>query len=266
MRSLAGMRVQEAQRALPGIRRYAESMAAAVGTSLLLMPQLMPQTGGDRGHRALILCAAEHGFVGGFNEKLIEAAEAVLQPWDLLFVLGSRGAALASERGRKVAWTRPMATRLSGAPDTINYLARELYARIERSEISRVEVIFAQYRQGMASTIERRLLLPLDTKAPATTKPRQAPLHNLEPRLLIEKLMAEYVFALLTEAAVESIASENAARFAAMDSAHDNAAKKLSELRQTARQARQTEITSELLDLIIGAEAIRAQELRKGPR
>ena len=257
MRSLAGMRVQEAQRALPGIRRYAESMAAAVGASLLLMPQLTPRTYGDHGQRALILCAAEHGFVGGFNERLMEAAEAILRPWDLLLVLGSRGAALASERGRKVAWTRPMATRLSGAPDTIDHLARELYARIVRGEISRVEMMFARYCQGVASTIERRLLLPLDTKALATAKPRQAPLHNFEPGLLMEKLMAEYVFALLTEAAVESIASENAARFAAMDSAHENATKKLSELRQTARQARQTEITSELLDLITGAEAIR---------
>ena len=257
MRSLAGMRVQEAQRALPGIRRYAESMAAAVGASLLLMPHLMTQTYGDRGRRALILCSAEHGFVGGFNERLIEAAEAILRPWDLLFLLGSRGAALASERRRKVTWTRPMATRLSGAPDTIDHIARELYARIVRGEISRVEMMFARYRQGVASTIERRLLLPLDTKALATAKPRQAPLHNFEPGLLMEKLVAEYVFALLTEAAVESIASENAARFAAMDSAHDNATKKLSELRQTARQARQTEITSELLDLITGAEAIR---------
>ena len=37
MRSLAGMRVQEAQHALPGIRRYAESMEAAIGAALLLM-------------------------------------------------------------------------------------------------------------------------------------------------------------------------------------------------------------------------------------
>ena len=266
MRSLAGMRVQEAQRALPGIRRYAESMAAAVGASLLLMPQLTPRTYGDHGQRALILCAAEHGFVGGFNERLMEAAEAILRPWDLLLVLGSRGAVLASERGRKVAWTKPIATRLSGAPDTIDHIARELYARIVRGEISQVEVMFARYRQGVASTIERRLLLPLDTKALATAKPRQAPLHNFEPGLLMEKLMAEYVFALLTEAAVESIASENAARFAAMDSAHDNATKKLSELRQTARQARQTEITSELLDLITGAEAIRAREFHERSR
>lgn len=255
MRSLAGMRLQEAQRALPGIRRYAESMAAAIGAALLLMPEPIPERRSERGHQALILCAAEHGFVGGFNERLIEAAEAVLKPSDLLFVLGSRGAEIASERGRKVVWITPMASRLAGAPDVINRLTSELYTRILRGEISRVEVMFGHYHQAATATIERHLLLPLDTQALAPTQPRQAPLHNLEPRQLIEKLMAEYVFALLTGAAVESIASENAARFAAMESARDNVTKKLSQLRQTARQARQSEITSELLDLITGAEA-----------
>ncbi len=59
----------------------------------------------------------------------------------------------------------------------------------------------------------------------------------------------------MTEAAVESLASENAARFAAMGAAHDNVSKKLEQLRQDARQARQSEITTELLDLVTGAEA-----------
>jgi F-type H+-transporting ATPase subunit gamma len=60
----------------------------------------------------------------------------------------------------------------------------------------------------------------------------------------------------MVEAAVESIASENAARFAAMESAHDNVSKKLEELRQEANQARQSEITTELIELITGAEAL----------
>lgn len=255
MRSLASMRVQEAQRALPGIHRYAESMAAAIGSALLLLPQPTPEGRAERGRHALILCTAEHGFVGGYNERLMEAAEALLKPSDLLFILGSRGAEIAFERGRKSVWSAPMASRLAGAPDAIDRLTGELYRRISRGEISRVEVMYGRYRQGSASTIERRLLLPLDTNALAAAQSRQAPLHNLEPRALLEKLMAEYVFALLTGAAIESIASENAARFAAMEAAHDNVTKKLSQLRQGASQARQSEITEELLDLITGAEA-----------
>ncbi|MGO9170906.1 MAG: F0F1 ATP synthase subunit gamma [Rhodomicrobium sp.] len=256
MRSLAGMRVQEAQLALPEIRRYADSMAAAIEAALMLMPRQEPPQQAWQGIRALVLCAAEHGFAGGFNERLVEAAEAELQPRDVLFVLGSRGAALALERGTHAAWARPMATRLAGTPGTVNQLTKELYARIARGEISRVEVMFSRYRRGGQSTIQRRLLLPLDTASFAAGQPRQAPLRNLEPAALFEKLAAEYVFALLTEAAVESIASENAARFSAMEAACDNVQKKLQQLQQEASQARQTEITTELLDLVTGAEAL----------
>ncbi|MGO8952982.1 MAG: F0F1 ATP synthase subunit gamma [Rhodomicrobium sp.] len=256
MRSLAGMRVQEAQQALPGIRRYAESMAAAIGAALMLMARQEPAPQGRQGIRVLILCTSEHGFVAGFNERLIEAAEAEIKTRDVLFALGSRGAALALERGLQPAWASPMASRLAGAPDTVNQLTRELYSRIAQGEISRVEVMFSRYRQGVQSTIERRLLLPLDTASLAAAQPRQEPLHNLEPAALFEKLAAEYVFALLTEAAVESIASENAARFSAMEAACDNVQKKLEQLQQDASQARQIEITSELLDLVTGAEAL----------
>ena len=105
-------------------------------------------------------------------------------------------------------------------------------------------------------------LLPLDLASFALKQPRLPPIHNLAPDVLLEKLAADYVFALLTEAAVESLASENAARFAAMGSVHDNVSKKLEELRQDAHQARQTEITTELLDLVTGAEALHSAERR----
>ena len=255
MRSLAGMRVQEAQHALPGIRRYEESVAAALADTLLLMPEPEPSPRAARGRLALILCTAEHGFVGGFTERLVNAAEAALEAGDLFFVLGRRGAALALDRGRQASWTYPMATRCAAAPETIRHLSAEMYRRIARGEIARVDVIYARYRQGSASTLERRLLLPLDVRSLKAKQTRQPPLHNLEPVALHEKLMTEYVFALLTEAAVESIASENAARFAAMVSAHDNVSAKLDKLRQTEREARQSEITTELLDLVIGSEA-----------
>lgn len=256
MRSLAGMRVQDAQRALPGIRRYAETMAGAISAALLLLPQPAPERAGAHGRRALVLCTAEHGFVGGFNERLIEAAEAASEVGDAVFVLGSRGAVLARERGRQPAWSRPMATRPGGAPESVRRLTVELYARIARGDIARVEAIFGRYRQGRMPTIERRLLLPLDLASLAAEQPRRAPLHNLAPEPLLEKLVSEYVFALLTEAAVESIASENAARFAAMEAAHDSVSQKLDLLRQGAREARQTEITTELLDLVTGTEAL----------
>jgi len=255
MRSLAGLRMQEAQRALPGVRRYSASTAAAVGAALRLIAQPVPEPPRS-GRRALILCLAEHGFVGAFNDRLLQGAEAVMPAADPLLVLGSRGAGLACEGGRKVSWSHPMATRLAGVPDTVNHLSGELYRRLAPGEIVSVEVMFSRYRPGATGSIERQRLLPPDTAALAAAPAAEAPLHNLEPTQLFEKLLSEYVFARLTEAAAESIVSENAARFAAMESAHDNVTKKLTELQQGAQQERQSDITAELLDLMIGAGAL----------
>ena len=256
MRSLASMRVQEALRTLPGIRRYATSMANAIGTGLLLLPEATAGKSGRNGRRALILCTAEHGFAGAFNERIIAAAGAVIEPDDALFILGSRGVAHAQELGWPCAWSHPMATHPEGVPEMTRHVTVELYRRIAGGSITRVEVMFARYRRGGAPTIEHRRLLPLDLSSFAPKPGRLPPLHNLAPLALVEKLAAEYIFALLTEAGTESVGSENAARFSAMESAHDNVSKKLAQLREEAHQARQSEITTELIDLVTGAEAL----------
>ena len=95
MRSLASMRMQEAHRALPHIRRYAETMAASIGASLLLLPDARVMSRRTTGRRAFVLYMAEHGFVGGFNERILNAAKGMLVPNDAIFVLGSRGVVLA---------------------------------------------------------------------------------------------------------------------------------------------------------------------------
>lgn len=257
MRSLASMRVQEASRAQANAGRYAAAMASAIGSALQLVPDEQAALHRDAGRRALILCTSEQGFVGGFNERLLDAACAIRTPSDVLFILGSRGAVRAQERGLVASWMHPMATRLASVPASVRRLTEALYKRVGSGEIGRVELMFTRARQGQAATIEHRKLFPLDLTALATQPARLPPLHNLSPQLLLEQLIVEYVFALLTEAAIDSLASESAARFTAMAAAHDNVSRKLDHLRQEARQARQDEITMELLDLVTGAEAAR---------
>lgn len=261
MRSLAGVRVQEAQHALPGVRRYGQTVADAIDAALSLVAEpepaaeARPGAGAGTGRRGLILCMAEHGFVGGFNERMLAAAEASASAADILLVLGSRGAARIVESGRKVDWSYPMATRPDGVIEMVRHLTSEVYRRIAAGELNRLEVMFARHDQGTAEVIEARQLLPLAAQPSARARLRMPPLHNLPPQLLLEEVIADHVFALLVEAAVESLASENAARFAAMEAAHDNIAKRLDRLHQEARAARQDEITGELLELVSGAEA-----------
>ncbi len=255
LRSLAGMRMQEAEAALPGIGRFAHSVASGIADTMLLVSEPESSPLETARPRALVLCAAEHGFVGGFNDRLVDSGLNALAADDVLLVLGSRGAALAAERGRAPAWRHPLATRAAAAPEIARRLSSELYRRIAGAEVGRVEVMFASHGQGTVVEIERRLLLPLDMTTLRARQTRQPPLHNLRPQLLYEKLLAEYVFARLSEAIVEAIAAENAARLAAMGSAHDNVSRKLEALYRDARYARQSEITAEVVDIVTGAEA-----------
>jgi F-type H+-transporting ATPase subunit gamma len=74
MRSLAAAQVQDAERALPGIRRCAEIVGGAIArTRLLLDASTAPL---DVPPRLVVVCS-ERGFVGGFNERLIDRAAAM---------------------------------------------------------------------------------------------------------------------------------------------------------------------------------------------
>ncbi|WP_323794847.1 FoF1 ATP synthase subunit gamma [Nisaea sp.] len=256
MRSLSGMRLREAQRAVPGIRQYAEVVAGGIADTLSMVHGKPDMSEAKPGTTAIILCASEHGFVGGFNDRVVAAALNALGPQDKLFVLGSRGAARATEMNRTPAWFGPMATRPDAVSAAVQRLSEELFRQIAAREITRVEAIYAASRQGAASTVERRPLLPLDVRIPQTKQKHQAPLHNMDPAKLLEKLTEEYVFARLTEAAVESISAENAARLSATQAAHDNISTMLTTLQSDARQSRQSEITTEILELAVGAAMV----------
>ncbi len=256
MRSLAGMRLQETQQLLPAARRYAGDISAAIGRALLMMPEPPAGARGTAVRRGFVLYAAEHGFVGALTERSLAAAREALSPNDRLFLLGSRAAAIATAHTLPVTWTAPMATRPASVPQSVRLLADELYRWIARGELTGIELIYATRGPGGSAALQRRIVIPLDLGALAIRRTEPAPLGNLSAPVLLEQLTAEYVFALLAEAALEAIASENGARFAAMTAAHDNVSKKLDALRATARTLRQSEITTELLDVVTGAQAL----------
>lgn len=268
MRSIASMRVQEATSALSSVRDYAGQLADGVRDALALAEELptLParsarpvRLGPHEERRVLVLYMSEHGFVGGFNERLMEAAESDLDASDTLLILGGRGAAHAEERGHHGAWSAPMATRLASIPESVRRLQAKLYPLIASGEIKRVDVIFGRYRRGVVADIERLRLFPLEfLDEQASDRSVVAPLHDIPAAQLLERLTAEYLVAQLTEAATESLAAENGARFAAMEAASDNVSRKLEGLRLESSRARQEEVTTELLDLVTGEQALRS--------
>ena len=239
MRAIASMRMQEAVRALASVREYGNAVAQALHDALAIGSEEARHGNGaspadatavparSTGRRAIVLFASEHGFVGGFNQRLIEVIESDIGANDVLIVVGSRGAAFAAERGHSAAWLHPLATRLAGIPETVRLLEQGLLPQIAREQIGRAEVVFSRYRRSGELAIERHRLFPVQLAAARGTRRGLVPLHDLPVPVLLEKLTAEYMLAQLTEAATEALAAENAARFAAMESARDNVGRKL---------------------------------------
>jgi len=214
--------------------------------------------GSDERRRALLLFASEHGFVGAFNERLVERAEADLgRQGGELFVVGGRGALVAEERGLAVSWAVAMATHPDQVIDVTQRVAMELFRRFARGQIARVDLVFPRYEGRGGCAVTALSLLPVDLTRFPGRMPSVAPLLNLSPQMLVEKLVEEYLFAELAHAAMESCISENGARLQMMDSAHETVGRKLDELTKLANRVRQEEVTTELLDIVTGAEALR---------
>jgi F-type H+-transporting ATPase subunit gamma len=256
-RVLAAARVQQAQATLPALRAHAEVVGDAIaeGLSLIEPDAEPPPRAAARAPRGLVLFCAEHGFAGAFSRRILDAALLGDRPAPSLFVIGSRGSVAALEARLQPVWTLPMATQVGAVTETARRIAEELYRRFSAGSLVAVEMLFARYRAGGHSMVTRQALLPVDLASfRAPLRRRSPPVVNLDPQRLLERLAEEYFFAQLARAAMESFASENGARLAAMQSARENVDRTLGELRAAERGLRQEQITGEILEIVTGAE------------
>ena len=251
LRALSASHVQEAQSALTGIQSYVETVEDAVVQGVDLLPGAKPpaRIDGKPKTDVVIAVCSEHGFVGAFNERLLDEAAGRLTQADLA-VIGNRGAMLAEERHIEMAWTVPMATDVAGVLRVARHAADHL------AQATHVTILYAAYRPGGNYDIVAKDILPLAPDLLARAGRKSPPLHHLKPEKLLERLAEEYLFAEITHAIMQSLASENGARLHVMESADRNIDDKLHGLRRDERAQRQEAITAELLDVVVGVEAI----------
>lgn len=250
MRSLAAVRQQQAAATLAGIRSYSAVIGVALARAVALMEEAPTRWPSGNGHGArplTILFTAEHGFVGGYAERLLAAANSVGELW----IVGTRGVALAMERNIPVGWSGALATHTDAVPLTARRVAAEIEERARRGSLGGLDLVYARTEAG-SERIVRESVLPVDLTRFGGAGNRPAPLTNLEPRRLVERLVDEYLYAQLTHAAMESFAAENAARLSVMVAARQNVDEKLTDLSGEERRLRQEDITNEVIELAAG--------------
>jgi len=248
LRSMAASRVHEAQEALNGTNAFRDTVSRAIRS---ISPEEQVQHAEENGPGVLLMITSETGFVGGFNTRISEQALNLRAEGETLAVVGRRGQILASEHGLEPDMTFQMASRATG----VTALARRISARLER--VSRARVVFARHKPGGTFDVAEQQILPMELgHSPDRTS--QTPLHHLPVQTLMDRLASEYLFAGIAQALMESLVSENNARLMTMDAASRNITETVEKLRHEERAARQEQITSDMLDVIVGTEAVNA--------
>ena len=257
MRGIAAARAQQARSQLVAVESYSATIALAIGRTLPQVPAARSDTAGRSTRPAVVLFCAEQGFAGAFSERLLDAVRADLSDSEL-FLVGTRGRAVAAEKGVVAAWNSPIPSNSLGIPKLADRISEALYARIATGEIDRLDAVFSRWQLGHGIRTERCRLFPLDMSGFPRPKDANTPLLNLPSETLLIELTADYVHAQLCKTALHAFAAENEARMEAMASARSQIERQLSALQGTQRTVRQEEITAEIIELVAGETASRS--------
>ncbi len=264
MKSLAAVNIRHFQGAAEASEEYRKNVLK--GFHVLSFQQRFQKNGGmdltprEPEERVSFVVGSDQGMVGRFNEgPAIEARKQAEKSRGSIFVLGARAASALASEGVAVEDEFSMAGSLNEAVDTVRDLLEHL-GSMER--LPAVYIIGNQPRGGSSYEVNSRRILPLDdlTLNKELSRPwegRSIPMIRIPAEELFESISREYLFIVLYAALAESMASENAARLAAMQAAENNITEKEDEVRSLYNRQRQSSITSELLDIVGGFEALK---------
>ncbi|WHZ36601.1 F0F1 ATP synthase subunit gamma [Sagittula sp. MA-2] len=253
MRGIATARVQEARDHAAAIRAYAGTIGEAIAEALAMFPVPEADTAPGQDKRgAVILIAAEQGFVGTYNEQVFATADPLLSGGNDLLLVGHRGAILAAEAHRHVRWSGEMIVHPAQAVALVTRMTDALFAMLAEASVAQVRVVHAAPVSAGGFEVVTKRLVPFDYARFAHGGRSGEPRITLPPDRLLASLTEEYIVAELIEAVVLAFAAENIARMRAMVAAHENVAEKLDSLVATSRRLRQDEITEEIAELAAG--------------
>jgi F-type H+-transporting ATPase subunit gamma len=218
----------------------------------------------DGPRRLYVVVTADKGLCGAFNSTVVRRALELLR--------GSpEGAAALLAVGRKARdFFRRRPWPLKG--ERINFLdrltfadVRELAAELMRAyladEVDEVWLVFNEFRSVALQRVVAARLLPIEPPRgtePGGEGPAGDYLYEPDPATILAALLPRHVEVQLYRALLESAAGEHGARMTAMEAATKNAQEMIGLLTIQYNKARQERITKELLDIVGGAEALRA--------
>jgi F-type H+-transporting ATPase subunit gamma len=267
MELIATSRIAKAQQRVEAARPYAELLTRAMEdvarqTGSVAHPLLEERP--EPAAAGILVLTSDRGLAGSYNANVLRRAENLiagvrgrgLQP--VLYVVGKKGQAYFRFQGQAIerAWTDVSEVPPYEAAQEIGRTSIDAFA--ERT-IDELHVVYTDFRSMFTLRATDRRFLPIapEEVAGERSQPHAEYVFEPAPAQILDRLLPAYVVTKVFAAMLESAASENAARRRAMKSATENAEELIKTLTREANQARQGEITTEIMEIVGGAEALK---------
>jgi F-type H+-transporting ATPase subunit gamma len=275
MELIAASRIVKAQARVAAARPYADLLTRAMEdvarqTGPLAHPLLEDRP--DPEHAGLLVVTADRGLAGAYSSNVLRLAEQTIRRLRQetggevrLYVTGKKGVSYFRFRGA------PMAAEWTGFSEVPPYSAAEDVGRrliddFRDRAIDELHAVYTDFRSAFTFRATTKRLLPIapeEVVAGELGRPHPEYIFEPSPAAILDELLPQYVITEVYFAMLESAASENAARQRAMAAATDNAEELMKVLTREANQARQAEITTEIMEIVGGAEALAAATARE---
>ena len=204
-----------------------------------------------------LIVTADRGLAGSFNSNIIKKAESEIASIGkknaLLFCVGKKGTDYFKNRNYNIA------KHYTDFWSDLNYtqainMGLDICAAFNENKVDELKVVFNFFKNVASQKIIYENLLPLTFENTSQTKKDII----FEPSKLkiIKALVPKYINTQIWKYLLESFASEQAARMLAMENATDSAKDMINDLQLEFNKARQTAITTEMLEIVGGAEAL----------
>jgi F-type H+-transporting ATPase subunit gamma len=224
---------------------------------------------------AIVLVTADRGLAGGYNTNVIRTVERMVRDHRAagrevqLVALGRKGVNYFRFR------RQPILFSLIGVSERPTYedarqVVQAVIPTFEAGELDQIELVYTRFVSLGTQTVTPRQLVPLvpdEGTAPAEEAGHKTDYEfEPEPAEILDRLLPSWLEAEVLAAMLEAAASEQAARQRAMKAATDNADELIKTYRRQMNRARQDAITTEIMEIVGGAEALRQAGLGEDVR
>jgi F-type H+-transporting ATPase subunit gamma len=274
MKMVAAAKLRRAQDNILRMRPYAQRLTSILANlTRTTTDEVVSEYGQVREVRRVLVIAitSDRGLAGAFNANVFKGVNALIAERYASLPVGSISVMAIGKKAHDYYGRRNMLVgnythvfaKLSF--DTVREAAEEAMSGFVAGTYDEVVMVYNEFRNVATQFVRAEQLLPLvPTEEPAGTPSAIAANNSIdyifEPSKeeIIKTLIPQSLKIQLYKAVLESNASEHGARMTAMDKATDNAGELLKSLKLTYNRTRQAAITTEILEIVGGAEALAA--------